>query len=44
MILPLLSYAIAAWGGTFDKATKRIKVQQKKDHTNHNKGKSNETH
>jgi len=30
MILPHLSYGIAAWGGTFDKATKRIKVQQKK--------------
>jgi hypothetical protein len=30
MILPHLSYGIAAWGETFDKATKRIKVQQKK--------------
>jgi hypothetical protein len=30
MILPHLSYCIAAWGGTFDKATKRMKVQQKK--------------
>jgi hypothetical protein len=30
MILPHLSYGIAAWGGTFDKGTKRIKVQQKR--------------
>jgi hypothetical protein len=30
LILSRLSYGIAAWGGTFDKATKRLKLQQKK--------------
>jgi hypothetical protein len=30
MILPHLSYGIAAWGGTSDKAIKRLKVHQKR--------------
>jgi exonuclease III len=30
LILSRLSYGIALWGGTFDKATKRLKMQQKK--------------